>query len=143
MLTIHVLPRRLKEFLLTHPLYKSPLEFTDRPQSKTFCGSLRRSEQHSPRRYSHHPRSAAPAIPPPPVPIRHTIQIATFRTAAFLVFNAAFSHSTPRRGFIPDECYTKIHAHPIGTEPHMPKRLDRRLGFAFLHLWDGVLEEVF
>ena len=24
MLTIHVLPRRLKEFLLTHPLYKSP-----------------------------------------------------------------------------------------------------------------------
>ena len=23
MLTIHVLPRRLKEFLLTHPLYKS------------------------------------------------------------------------------------------------------------------------
>ena len=35
------------------------------------------------------------------------------------------------------------HAHPIGTEPHMPKRLDRRLGFAFLHLWDGVLEEVF
>ena len=37
----------------------------------------------------------------------------------------------------------RIHAHPIGTEPHMPKRLDRRLGFAFLHLWDGVLEEVF
>ena len=32
MLTIHVWPRRLKEFLLTHPLYKSPcnvaLEFT-------------------------------------------------------------------------------------------------------------------
>ena len=25
MLTIHVLPRRLKEFLLTHPLYKSPM----------------------------------------------------------------------------------------------------------------------
>ena len=25
MLTIHVLPRRLKEFLLTHPLYKSPV----------------------------------------------------------------------------------------------------------------------
>ena len=25
MLTIHVLPRRLKEFLLTHPLYKSPI----------------------------------------------------------------------------------------------------------------------
>ena len=25
MLTIHVWPRRLKEFLLTHPLYKSPL----------------------------------------------------------------------------------------------------------------------
>ena len=24
MLTIHVWPRRLKEFLLTHPLYKSP-----------------------------------------------------------------------------------------------------------------------
>ena len=24
MLTIHVLPRRLKDFLLTHPLYKSP-----------------------------------------------------------------------------------------------------------------------
>ena len=24
MLTIHVLPKRLKEFLLTHPLYKSP-----------------------------------------------------------------------------------------------------------------------
>ena len=27
MLTIHVLPRRLKEFLLTHPLYKSPFRF--------------------------------------------------------------------------------------------------------------------
>ena len=25
MLTIHVWPKRLKEFLLTHPLYKSPL----------------------------------------------------------------------------------------------------------------------
>ena len=25
MLTIHVWPRRLKEFLLTHPLYKSPI----------------------------------------------------------------------------------------------------------------------
>ena len=25
MLTIHVWPRRLKEFLLTHPLYKSPM----------------------------------------------------------------------------------------------------------------------
>ena len=24
MLTIHVWPKRLKEFLLTHPLYKSP-----------------------------------------------------------------------------------------------------------------------
>ena len=27
MLTIHVWPRRLKEFLLTHPLYKSPNRF--------------------------------------------------------------------------------------------------------------------
>ena len=27
MLTIHVWPKRLKEFLLTHPLYKSP-QFT-------------------------------------------------------------------------------------------------------------------
>ena len=26
MLTIHVWPKRLKEFLLTHPLYKSPLQ---------------------------------------------------------------------------------------------------------------------
>lgn len=26
MLTIHVWPRRLKEFLLTHPLYKSPIK---------------------------------------------------------------------------------------------------------------------
>ena len=26
MLTISVWPRRLKEFLLTHPLYKSPVE---------------------------------------------------------------------------------------------------------------------
>ena len=26
MLTIHVWPKRLKEFLLTHPLYKSPKE---------------------------------------------------------------------------------------------------------------------
>lgn len=25
MLTIHVWPKRLKEFLLTHPLYKSPI----------------------------------------------------------------------------------------------------------------------
>ena len=29
MLTIHVWPRRLKEFLLTHPLYKSPLREID------------------------------------------------------------------------------------------------------------------
>ena len=27
MLTIHVWPRRLKEFLLSHPLYKSPFDF--------------------------------------------------------------------------------------------------------------------
>ena len=26
MLTIHVWPKRLKEFLLTHPLYKSPVK---------------------------------------------------------------------------------------------------------------------
>jgi len=26
MLTIHVWPKRLKQFLLTHPLYKSPTE---------------------------------------------------------------------------------------------------------------------
>ena len=30
MLTIHVWPKRLKEFLLTHPLYKSPLRFDQR-----------------------------------------------------------------------------------------------------------------
>ena len=29
MLTIHVWPRRLKEFLLTHPLYKSPTSTAD------------------------------------------------------------------------------------------------------------------
>ena len=28
MLTIHVWPKRLKEFLLTHPLYKSPTKMT-------------------------------------------------------------------------------------------------------------------
>ncbi len=32
MLTIHVWPRRLKEFLLTHPLYKSPTK--DVPDDK-------------------------------------------------------------------------------------------------------------
>ena len=32
MLTIHVLPRRLKEFLLTHPLYKSPNGDAERKQ---------------------------------------------------------------------------------------------------------------
>ena len=31
MLTISVFPRRLKDFLLTHPLYKSP------PPHSTFC----------------------------------------------------------------------------------------------------------
>ena len=31
MLTISVWPRRLKEFLLTHPLYKSPLYSPARP----------------------------------------------------------------------------------------------------------------
>ena len=30
MLTIHVWPKRLKEFLLTHPLYKSPAEMKRR-----------------------------------------------------------------------------------------------------------------
>ena len=30
MLTISVWPRRLKEFLLTHPLYKSPNFFVDK-----------------------------------------------------------------------------------------------------------------
>ena len=28
MLTIHVWPKWLKEFLLTHPLYKSPFRFS-------------------------------------------------------------------------------------------------------------------
>ena len=35
MLTIHVLPRRLKEFLLTHPLYKSPA-WQPRPHQAQF-----------------------------------------------------------------------------------------------------------
>ena len=30
MLTIHVRPKRLKEFLLTHPLYKSPFRTLSR-----------------------------------------------------------------------------------------------------------------
>ena len=38
MLTIHVWPKRLKEFLLTHPLYKSP-----RPDA---LGALARSAGH-------------------------------------------------------------------------------------------------
>ena len=32
MLTIHVWPKRLKEFLLTHPLYKSP--YANRRQTR-------------------------------------------------------------------------------------------------------------
>ena len=31
MLTIHVWPKRLKEFLLTHPLYKSPSDLQKGP----------------------------------------------------------------------------------------------------------------
>ena len=34
MLTIHVWPKRLKEFLLTHPLYKSPGRMEKRVQKK-------------------------------------------------------------------------------------------------------------
>ncbi len=38
MLTIHVWPRRLKEFLLTHPLYKSPDALrVHQVESRHFC----------------------------------------------------------------------------------------------------------
>ena len=41
MLTIHVWPRRLKEFLLTHPLYKSPYAISIVRRSPAPDGGLR------------------------------------------------------------------------------------------------------
>jgi hypothetical protein len=48
MLTIHVWPKRLKEFLLTHPLYKSPtaLGVCDRHETDE-RPRLSRAEGHS------------------------------------------------------------------------------------------------
>jgi hypothetical protein len=40
MLTIHVWPKRLKEFLLTHPLYKSPIFFQRYTSERHSYGSL-------------------------------------------------------------------------------------------------------
>ena len=41
MLTIHVWPKRLKEFLLTHPLYKSPCKYENRAAGKGGGGQIR------------------------------------------------------------------------------------------------------
>ena len=90
MLTIHVLPRRLKEFLLTHPLYKSP---PARPSHLTDGSSItnrRTSDSNA------NPRNDPDPQPPSDVPASHLSNQCPCLTSSPFIMPLFYQIAAPR-----------------------------------------------